>query len=150
MQCGPVRHQVDAKAQAAARPFEHTVLVRPTSFCPLGEADPDKRIQFQQLTRELVEDEARNRLICEEVVTAVWEGRSPLVLTERNAHLDFLADQLTSKVRHVIVLRGGMRIRETRDLAGRLNAIPENDERMGEDGSRSAPCRRKGCHRNRW
>ena len=30
MQCGPVRHRVDAKAQAAARPFEHTVHVRPT------------------------------------------------------------------------------------------------------------------------
>ena len=32
MQCGPVRHRVDAKAQAAARPFEHTVIVRPTTF----------------------------------------------------------------------------------------------------------------------
>ena len=36
MQCGPVRHRVDAKAQAAARPFKHTVLVRPTSFRPVG------------------------------------------------------------------------------------------------------------------
>ena len=26
MQCGPVRHRVDAKAQAAARPFTHAVL----------------------------------------------------------------------------------------------------------------------------
>ena len=32
MQCGPVRHRVDARAQAAARPFEHTVVVRPTGF----------------------------------------------------------------------------------------------------------------------
>src|ERR1700719_801651 len=32
MQCGPVRHRVDARAQAAARPFAHTVLVRPTTF----------------------------------------------------------------------------------------------------------------------
>jgi superfamily II DNA or RNA helicase len=31
MQCGPVRHRVDARAQAATRPFKHTVLVRPTS-----------------------------------------------------------------------------------------------------------------------
>ena len=34
MQCGPVRHRVDARAQAAARPFEHTVIVRPTAFKP--------------------------------------------------------------------------------------------------------------------
>ena len=32
MQCGPVRHRVNAKAQAAARPFEHYALVQPTSF----------------------------------------------------------------------------------------------------------------------
>ncbi len=32
MQCGPVRHQVNARAQAASRPFEHFVLVQPTSF----------------------------------------------------------------------------------------------------------------------
>ena len=28
MQCGPVRHRVDAKLQAASRPFTHHVLVR--------------------------------------------------------------------------------------------------------------------------
>ena len=71
MQCGPVRHRVDAKAQAAARPFEHTVLVRPTSFRPLAAANPDVRIQFQDLYAELIADDQRNRLICEEVVQAV-------------------------------------------------------------------------------
>ena len=34
MQCGPVRHRVDARAQAAARPFTHAVHVRPTGFRP--------------------------------------------------------------------------------------------------------------------
>ena len=34
MQCGPVRHRVNAGAQAAARPFEHFALVQPTSFQP--------------------------------------------------------------------------------------------------------------------
>ena len=31
MQCGPIRYRVSAKEQAAARPFEHTVIVCPTS-----------------------------------------------------------------------------------------------------------------------
>lgn len=43
MQCGPVRYRVDAKEQAAARPFEHTVLVRPTEFRPVVAADADAR-----------------------------------------------------------------------------------------------------------
>ena len=32
MQCGPVRYRVNARQQAAARPFTHHVLVRPTGF----------------------------------------------------------------------------------------------------------------------
>jgi superfamily II DNA or RNA helicase len=46
MQCGPVRHHVDAKAQAAARPFQHTVIVRPTAFHPAAATDADKRLEF--------------------------------------------------------------------------------------------------------
>jgi superfamily II DNA or RNA helicase len=34
MQFGPIRHRVDARQQAAARPFTHHVFVRPTGFRP--------------------------------------------------------------------------------------------------------------------
>ncbi len=32
VQCGPVRYRVNARQQAALRPFAHHVLVRPTGF----------------------------------------------------------------------------------------------------------------------
>ena len=48
-----------------ARPFEHSVIVRPTAFRPAIEANEDQRIQFQDLYRELIHDLDRNRLICE-------------------------------------------------------------------------------------
>ena len=51
MQCGPIRHRVDAREQAAARPFEHTVHVRPTSFRPVRPANQDKRVQFHEFVR---------------------------------------------------------------------------------------------------
>jgi hypothetical protein len=46
MQCGPVRHRVNARVQAAARPFEHDVLVQPTAFQPHRGPDADKRVEF--------------------------------------------------------------------------------------------------------
>ena len=46
MPCGPVRHRVSAKLQAAARPFSHSVIVRPTAFVSSREPDTDKRVQF--------------------------------------------------------------------------------------------------------
>lgn len=46
MQCGPVRHRVSARSQAANRPFEHHVLVQPTSFQSRRPPDPDRRLEF--------------------------------------------------------------------------------------------------------
>ncbi|MGH8236095.1 MAG: TOTE conflict system archaeo-eukaryotic primase domain-containing protein [Steroidobacteraceae bacterium] len=130
MQCGPIRHRVDARTQAAARPFEHHVLVRPTTFQPLKAPEADKRLEFQALYQSLVEDEARTRRICEDIVGAVRAGRSPLVLTERNEHVDRLAQILTPIARHVVVLRAGLG-RKQRDAASeRLAAIPPEDERV--------------------
>lgn len=130
MQCGPVRHRVNAKEQAAARPFEHVVMARPTDFRPLREANPDVRMQFQELYSELIADENRNRLICREVIQAVREGRSPIVLTERNDHLDLLASRLLSEVKHLIVLRGGMSKKELEAVIARMSVIPDTEDRV--------------------
>ena len=107
MQCGPMRYRVDATVEAADRRFAHNVLVRPTAFRPVTPPDPDARIQFQDLCRQLLDDEQRNAMICEDVMEAVREGRSPLILTERNDHLDALAERLAGKIQHLFPLRGG-------------------------------------------
>jgi superfamily II DNA or RNA helicase/very-short-patch-repair endonuclease len=130
MQCGSVRHRVDAKAQAAARPFEHTVIVRPTTFQTSSTTPTDKRTEFQSLYQLLVDDETRNRAICEEVVQAVRDGRSPLVLTERNEHLDRFESVLSASVPHVVVLRGGMGKKRRLIEAERLAAIPRKEGRV--------------------
>src|SRR2546430_3582162 len=108
MQCGPVRHRVNAKAEAMRRPFTHSVLVRPTAFQAAMPSPADKRVEFHSLYGELAGDESRNRRVCEDVIEAVEAGRSPLVLTERNEHLDSLANQLAGGGGHVIALRGGI------------------------------------------
>lgn len=130
MQCGPVRYRVNAKAQAASRPFEHIVFVRPTSFQPVRTANPDVRIQFHDLYNELIADEARNRMICEDVASIVRDGRSPLVLTERNEHLDNLAGRLTQTIKNLVVLRGGMGQKQLKAVTSQLAAIDEDDERV--------------------
>ena len=130
MQCGPVRYRVSAKQQAAAHPFEHTVMVRPTGFRALRPANPDLRVQFHELYEELIADEERNRLICQDVVQALRNGRSPLVLTERNEHLESLANQLAPEALHLVVLRGGMRKKELDTIQARLVAIPAAEARL--------------------
>ena len=130
MQCGPVRYRGNTKQQAAAHPFEHKVIVRPTDFRPLRPANPNVRQQFQELHAELITDKERNRLVHQDVIQTLREGRSPLVLTERNEHLESLAKQLGPEVRHLVVLRGGMRKKELDALPARLAAIPAGETRV--------------------
>lgn len=130
MQCGPVRHRVNAKAQAAARPFEHYVLVQPTAFRPQKSPDADKRVEFQNLYQELIDDERRTRRICDDVIESVGSGRSPLVLTERNDHLDRLEHGIASGVRHLVVLRAGLGKKQRQAVVDRLAAIPREEARV--------------------
>ena len=88
------------------------------------------RLQFHELYEELIRDEERNRLICHDLMQTLREGRSPLVLTERNEHLDSLAKQLAREVQHLVVLRGGMRKKELDAISSRLAAIPAEEARV--------------------
>ena len=124
MQCGPMRHRVDAKNQAAARPFTHHVFVRPTGFRSIHAPDSDPREEFHQLYEALQKDDARNRMICADVVSAMNEGRSPLVLTERTEHLQLLAERLSPDVRHLVLLRGGQSRKELESARAHLAELP--------------------------
>ena len=130
MQCGPVRYRVNARVQAAARPFEHFVLVQPTGFRSRRAPDPDRRVEFQALYQELVADTTRNRRIADDVTDAVNGGRSPLVLTERNGHLDRLEQMLAPNVPHLVVLRAGTGTKQRRAVAERLATIPADEGRV--------------------
>ena len=120
MQCGPLRYRVNAKQQAALRPFAHKVLVRPTGFRIPDPANANQQIEFHELFKALTTDSVRNQLICDDVVQTVREGRSPLILTERTEHLVDLAGRLAPLVSQVIILQGGMGKREQREAAQNL------------------------------
>ncbi len=130
MQCGPVRYRVDARKQAAQRPFAHHVHVCPTDFRYQEPESMDRRVEFSRLYAALVTDSVRNQLICRDVATAVREGRCPLLLTERTEHLQQLAAILSSEIKHVTVLQGGMAKKELRLAMEQMAALPEGEEQV--------------------
>ena len=130
MQCGPVRHRVDAKQQADARPFSHHVIVRPTGLRPASETDPDRRLEYQNLCAEIVRSEPRNAMIRDDVIAALREGRSPMVLTERTEHVAALAEMIRPHAPHLIILQGGMGRKPLREALAQLAEVPENESRV--------------------
>ncbi len=130
MQCGPVRYRVDAKKQAAARPFTHRVFVRPTGFRATAEPEDDPRMEFHRLCEALRNEDARNEMICADVLSAVREGRSPLLLTERIEHVLCLAQRLSDEIPHVITLQGGIGRKELQGALDSLAHIPDTVGRV--------------------
>jgi superfamily II DNA or RNA helicase/very-short-patch-repair endonuclease len=130
MQCGPVRHRVDAKQQADARPFSHHVIVRPTGLRPRSEPNTDPRFGYLDLCTEIVRSEPRNCMIRDDVVAALHEGRSPLVLTERTEHVAILVELIRPHPSHLIVLQGGMGRKALREALAQLAEVPENETRV--------------------
>jgi len=122
-----VRFAVDVKSQAARRPFDHKLVVRETGFSSNGLSEG---AGIQDLYAALAVDQHRNDLIFDDVVRALEEKRSPILLTERRAHLEHFAERLRSFTRHLVVLHGGMKPKEQRKVCEQLASIPDREERL--------------------
>lgn len=127
MQLGPIRFAVNSKDQAAQRPFAHRLVVRETSF---KSQDDGGTLPIQRLYTALANDERRNQQILEDVRSALLEGRSPILLTERKEHLQYFVRCLSDAGAHLVVLRGGMSAKEQRNAKEQLAAIPKNEKRL--------------------
>ncbi len=126
MQLGPACSTVSPTSQAAERPFVHTLIVRDTGFTTTNTGSRT----IQELYAALAADEKRNRLILDDVVQSLEEGRSPILLTERRDHLEYFAARLENLARHLVVLQGGMSTKQRRDVKEKLAGIPDNEERL--------------------
>src|SRR6266568_6626933 len=125
MQLGPVRVAVSAKASAAVRGLSHGLVIREPSFSDTW--SPGDAIQ--DLYAAMAADEARNALVLDDVISALEEGRSPLLLTERRDHLEFFVQKLRGATRHLVVLHGGLSARARKEALASLAEIPAGEER---------------------
>ncbi len=127
MQCGPARFTMSARAMTDSTPFEHVVIPRITEFRMPGESAD---MTIQDVYSALVADKARGELIARDLIRAVQEGRSPLVLTGRTEHLTHFEAKLAGLVRNVFVLKGGMGRKQRKEISDALAAVPETEQRV--------------------
>lgn len=113
--------------QAKTRPFQQVVIPRHTDF---KLPDSDGEVPIQQLYALLSQDEFRNDMIFDDVLKALERGRSPILLTDRVAHLEYFENRLKGFVKNVIVLRGGMGKKQRQTTQERIQSIPADVERL--------------------
>jgi superfamily II DNA or RNA helicase len=127
MQCGPVRFHLSAKEAAESSHVEHKVIPRLTDF---AWNRTEHEITIHGIYDALVTDQGRNELIIRDLQRVLGVGRSPLVLTSRTEHLDYLAGRLNELCPHIFVLKGGMGARQSKKLAESLAAVPLEEPRV--------------------
>lgn len=124
MQCGPIRFITDAKSQIAKQSFDRFLIPRFTSYNSILE----DRLSIATLYKYLSEDEIRNNLIVEDTCKAVNTGRTPIILTNRTAHVSVLAEKLKATIKNVISLTGAGTTKEKRETMQRLQTIPDSEQ----------------------
>lgn len=124
MQCGPIRYKVDAKAQAEKRNFEHYLIPRFTAF---RSSSLDKSVT--ELYKELAENQFRNQYITSDILEALNNKRTPIVLTERREHVLALEKMLSSQCKNVVTLVGTPSQKKRREALEKLRSI-SNEEQM--------------------
>lgn len=123
MQCGEIRYTSDSKAQLSKQSFRRLLIPRFTSHRNLN-ADGSN---YAQILEELTENESRNKLILDDVASNLAEGRTPIILTARTAHVDILTKQCLKICPNVIRLVGNDSAKAKREVMSRLNDIPANE-----------------------
>lgn len=127
MQCGQIRYRVSSKAQISLNQMQHGVRIKHTNF---RLPDNYSNLKITDIYAALTIDEDRNEQIFNDVLSALEEKRTPLLLTERTQHLDWFYNRFMKFVKHVFVLQGGMKRSERESILKALTELPENEERL--------------------
>ncbi|AIQ10766.1 TOTE conflict system archaeo-eukaryotic primase domain-containing protein [Paenibacillus durus] len=126
-QLGPVLMKIDTKTLSSSRGFSLRIVPRYTSF----QIKPvEAALGIQNIYQQLVDNEERNTLIFDDLLTCLDEGRSPLLLVERTAHAEYFAERLQSFAKNVIMLSGRMGKKQREAIRAQIASIPDHQERV--------------------
>lgn len=121
MQCGPICYQKKQK-DTALQISKYFIIPRITEFS--YEWSDDSNIH--ELWPKLIGDEGRNKLITDDIIKTIQEGRFPIILTERREHVDILTKLLKDKIEYLAVLHGGLSPKKRKETLKELSDYPLN------------------------
>lgn len=123
MQCGPLRYKTNNKNQINIHPFKQTLIKRETLI-------KTEETDIQAIYSFLSTNQERNEMIFNDVLQALDEKRSPIVLTERLDHVNHLYELFKGFAKNIIILTGAMKKKERQQKLEELMNIPETEERL--------------------
>ncbi|MCQ1059562.1 DEAD/DEAH box helicase [Photobacterium sp. ZSDE20] len=118
MQAGKVRHTI--KPDSSAKFIQSLQKKEVILEAPLKLTTQDPRPHIADVYRWLIESEARNHLIINDIIAEIRSNRVPIVLTERREHAKALGQLLTNNNIQNEVLVGAMNKRDRDEVNRKL------------------------------
>ncbi|WP_300675281.1 helicase-related protein [Desulfoluna sp.] len=91
---------------------------------------PNEELGIQGIFKHIIDDDARNRQVVDDISAAFSEGRKILVLTERAAHLKTLQERLRETGMPHVTLYGRMSRKKREDALKRLESLSVDEPRL--------------------
>ena len=122
MQFGPVRFSFTAIDKIRLQGMEHILEPR---FTPI--ISTKEKLTSNEAYEIVVNSDLRNSIIASDIEACVKQGHTPLVLSKRKVQLNVLFEKVRDKADHVLVLTGGKKQSERKEIRERLSSIPESE-----------------------
>lgn len=126
MQCGPVLYSTTTKQMNEVQGVTHYFQPRFTSFHTV-ENKEGKEPGINDYYEKMCQSEARNQLIIEDVIKSVENGRTPLILSDRISHLEYLEEKLESSAENVILITDKGTQKQKKEQLEKLKSIPDDE-----------------------
>lgn len=122
---GPVRFRYTEAQQAADSGIKRLVFPRFTRAVSLrGNNQTKNSNEAYDLLRN---NESRNKQIITDVVEAVKNGRTPVVLSRYKDHISHIAEELKQYVRNVFLMTGDNSKKENAEIKHKMENVPRED-----------------------
>lgn len=122
MQCGPIRHSI-SRSSGLPGDLRLELIVCETGLT----FEMNDATSIQELFRALVHDSNRIEAICQDILSALQEGRRCLVLSQWKEHCRLLAEQLEACGKKPFVLEGGLRKKARIALIEAIRNVPPQE-----------------------
>lgn len=123
-QCGPVLYETTVRQMNQLQPFSHYFIPRFTSFHLLEDLENAKGKNLNEYFEKMIQNEARNLMIVNDIKKSIENGRTPLVLSDRLEHLEILREKLTGCAENVILITGRGTQKQKKQQLEELNSVP--------------------------
>lgn len=122
MTFGPVRYEYLAFARALEQNFSHTIYPR---FTRVINTD-DHELSLQEATDIIKLNDARQEMICDDVIHAVSINHTPIIISKYIDQCKDFYDRLKNKADHVFILIGKQSKKEREMILEQLKSIDDN------------------------